>query len=176
MIRPYLSHMIHDHKIKGDWEIQLTMAINFFSFKDFEEIRTMYTKSNNIDIIIGNKTDEIIEELFESFLQKYQQGLEKSMGGSEFASDSVDSLYYKLHQISLNRGPSYVDSPKWLKNKKATIKPKDNDDKCFKYAVTAELNYQNIEKDPQRISKIKPFIHQYNWKEMNFPSNKKDWK
>ena len=37
-------------------------------------------------------------------------------------------------------------------------------------------NYEQIKKDPQRISKIKPFIDQYNWKEINFPSHRKDWK
>ena len=49
--------MINDHKTQGEWKIQLTMAINFISSKDSEEIRTMYTKSDNIEIIIGNKTD-----------------------------------------------------------------------------------------------------------------------
>ena len=52
------------------------------------------------------------------------------------------------------------------KNKKATINPKNNDDKCFQYALTVALNYEKIKKDPQRISKIKPFIDQYNWKEI----------
>ena len=49
--------MINDHKTQGEWKIQLTMAINLISSKDSEEIRTMYTKSDNIEIIIGNKTD-----------------------------------------------------------------------------------------------------------------------
>ena len=69
----------------------------------------------------------------------------------------------------------YIDSPEWLKNKK-TINPKNNDDNCFQYALTVALNYQNIKKDPQRISKIKPFINQYDWKGINFPSQKEDWK
>ena len=45
--------------------------------------------------------------------------------------------------------------------KSATVIPKNNNDNCFQYALTVALNYQNIEKDPQRISKIKPFINQY---------------
>ena len=109
--------------------------------------------------MVGSETDEIIEELFESFLQLYQENLEESVRGSEFVFDSVDSLYYNLNKISLSRGGSYIDSPKWLK-KKATINPKDNDDKCFQYALTVALNYEQIKKDPQRISKIKPFIDQ----------------
>ena len=58
------------------------------------------------------------------------------------------------------------------KNKKATINPKNNDDKCFQYAIIVELNRELIKKDPQRIFKIKPFIHQYNWKEIDFPSHR----
>ena len=85
-------------------------------------------------------------------------------------------MEYKLNKIGLNRGGSYIDSPKWLKNKKATINSKNNDDKCLQYALTVALNYQNIKKDPQRISKIKPFLDQYIWKEIDFPALQKDWK
>ena len=98
------------------------------------------------------------------------------MRGSEFICDSVNALYYDLNKISLSRGRSYIDSPEWLKSKKATINPKNNDDKCFQYALTVALNYQNIKNNPETISKIKPFIDQYDWKEINFPSHKKDWK
>ena len=47
------------------------MAINFFSSKDSEEIRTLHSKSDNIKILIGNETGETIEDLFDSFLQRY---------------------------------------------------------------------------------------------------------
>ena len=66
---------------------------------------------------MGNKIDEIIEEFFESLLQRYQKRLEESIRGSEFVFDSVDLLYCKLHEICLNRGGSYIDSPECLKNK-----------------------------------------------------------
>ena len=87
MIRPYLSDIINDYETQGkleengeretesEWKIQLTMAINFISSKDSNETRTMHAKSNNVEIMMGNKTSEIIEELFKSFLQKYQEGL-----------------------------------------------------------------------------------------------------
>ena len=63
------------------------------------------------------------------------------------------------------------------KNKKAKINPinKDNN-KCFQYAVTVGLNHEEIKKDPQGITKCKPFINKYNWEEINFPSEKDDWK
>ena len=62
----------------------------------------------------GSDTDEVIEELFESFLQRYEQNLEEKMKGSEFEF-GVNFLYYDFNKISLNRGGSYIDSPKWLK-------------------------------------------------------------
>ena len=75
------------------------MAINFISSKDSDETRTMHTKSINIEIMTGSETDEIIEHIFESSLQKYQEGLEESMRGSEFVYDSVDVLYYNLNKV-----------------------------------------------------------------------------
>ena len=82
--------MINDHKTQNEWKIELTMQINFISSKDSDETRTMHTKSDNIEIMMGNETDEIIEKLFKSLLQKYQDGLEESMRGSKFIRDSVD--------------------------------------------------------------------------------------
>ena len=191
MIRPYLSDIINDHKTPknlrvhssnevidyetqfGEWKIQLTMSINFISSKDSGKTRNLHTqKSNNIEIM----TYEIIEKLFWSLIQNYQNDLEESITGSKFNFDSVDLLYYHLQKISLKRGGSYIDSPEWLKNKKATINPKNNDDNCFQYALTVALNYQNIKNNPEIISKMKPFVDQYNWKEIDFPSRQKDWK
>ena len=124
------------------------MYCNYLYSKDSNQTCTVHSKSNNI-VLIGNKTDEIIEELFDS--QKYQKGLEESMKSSEFVFDSANPLHYELHKISLNQGGSYIDSPKWLKNKKANINPKNSDDKCFQYAITVSLNYEQMKKDPQGI-------------------------
>ena len=85
------------------------MEINFISSRDSNETRIMLTNSDNIEIMIGNETDEIIKKLFESLLQKYQEGLEKSIEGSEFIFDSIDLLYYKFHKISLNRFSKMVE-------------------------------------------------------------------
>ena len=53
-------------------------------------------------------------------------------------------------------------------------KPKNTDNECFQYATTLALNFNNIDKH-QRISKVKPFIDNYNWNDINFPAAKKDW-
>ena len=169
--------MIIDCKTQGEWEIQLTVSISFISSNDSDETGNLRIKSNNIEILMGNETDKIIEELSEPLLQKYQEGLQESMRrGINFIFDSVDSLYYNLQKISLKRGGSYIDFHEWLQNKKATINPKNNDNNCFQYALTAALNYQNIKSHPERISNLKPFISKYDWKEIHFlPHPSKDW-
>ena len=101
------------------------MVINFIcSIPDSDETRTMHTKSDNIDVTMVSETDETIDELFKSLLQRCQEGLEESMRRIYFTFDSVDALYYDLNRISSSRGGSYKSSPKWLKNKKATKNPK----------------------------------------------------
>ena len=78
-------------------------------------------------------------------------------------------MYYKLHKISLNRAGSFIDSPKWLKIKKATINSKTNDDKCFQYLITVALNHEQVKGHPETISNFEPSTDRYDWKERNLP-------
>ena len=168
LIEQYLKELINYYKNKGEWKLKLTAEINFISLKPgSDETRIMHTRSDN---------EEIIEELFKSFLRKYEEKLQEKMKGSDFDFDGVNFLYYDFNKISINRGGSYIDSPKMLKNKKSTINPKNNDYKCFQYAVTLALNFDKINKNSERVSKIKPFIDQYSWSDIDFPSTSKDWK
>ena len=64
-----------DYKTEGERKIQLTMEINSVSSKDSDEIRRTHTKSDNIDILMGSETNNIIKEIFKSLLQKCQGGL-----------------------------------------------------------------------------------------------------
>ena len=63
-----------------------------------------------------------------------------------------------------------------MKNKKATTKPVNDDDKCFQYAAKVALNYKKFGKHVHRIPKTKSFINKYNCKEINYPLRKDDWK
>ena len=74
-------------------ENSLTMPINFMSCKDFQETRTMHTKSHNVETMMGNETDDIIKDLFESLLQRYQEGLEGKMKESEFIFEFYPPLF-----------------------------------------------------------------------------------
>ena len=169
--------MVDDHKGGGAWKIQLTMRIIFVSFTDANETRVMHTKSDNIKIMSGIETDDAINELFNFFRRRYQEGLETKMKGSSFIFERIDLLEYHLHKISLNRGSSYIKSPEWIKNKGVTINPRNTKNHMsFQYALTAAWNHQNIDYHPERISKLRPFINNYNWKDIEFPLHSKDWR
>ena len=161
MFKPYLIDLINNHKTK-EYKIQINMHVNFLSSNDTGEIRTIFVWSDNEEIRLGNETDDIVKGLLNSFLNNYQKEEIVLRNGSNFVFESVDLLSYHIHKTSLKRGKSYIKSPEWLINKRATINPKNEDNKCFQYSITVALNHQNIESHPERISNIKPFIDQYN--------------
>ena len=117
----------------------------------------MNTKSDNIETVMDSETNYIIEKLCESLLQKCQKDWKNQWDEANLFP--IVLLYcITTLKIGLKRSRSYIDSPKWLKNKKATINQKNNDDNCFQYALTVALNYQNIKNNLERISKVNPFL------------------
>ena len=112
LIEKYLRELIEEYKLKGEWKVQLAIEINFISLKPgSNETHIMYTRSDNVEMF-GYDNDDIIEQLFESLLQKYEENLQNKMRGSEFEFDGVNFLYYDFNKTSINRGGSYIDSPK----------------------------------------------------------------
>ena len=90
LIEQYLRELINYYKNKGEWKVQLIADINFISLKpDSDETRVMYTKSDNVEIRIGDDINDVIKELFKSLLKRYQENLQEKMRGSEFGFDGV---------------------------------------------------------------------------------------
>ena len=118
----------------------------------------------------GRDTDNIIRELFESFLKNHQEEL-KIIKGSEFIFESVELMVYKLHRVHLRRGGSYIKSHEWLLYKGATINPKnEKDDKYFQYSLTSVFSYNEIKKKEfQNI--FKKIKHE----DTDFSSHQRDW-
>ena len=78
-----------------------------------------------------------------------------------------------------------LNSLGWLRGKKEEIinnnnnnnnNNNDNNNNDFQNALDDALNYQTIEKHPQRISKLKSYINDYNWERIDFPAGPKEWK
>ena len=79
-----------------------------------------------------------------------------------------------LRQLNLTRGSSYLPLPDWLASKKVIINPKNADQECFKWAVIAALQFQNIESHPERISNLNKFSNNYDWSGLVFPVSFRD--
>ena len=164
LIKPHLEDLINEKKNKGEWKLQLTAKISFVSLKpDSDETRLMHTRSNATEFMSGSETEEIIESLYRSLLQNYNDNLQGKMKGSDFVFNGINYFYYDFNRVSINRGGSYIESPKWLKDKKSTVNQKNNDYKCFQYTTTLALNFDKVTGHPERITKkFKCFINKYN--------------
>ena len=126
---------------------------------------------------VGDDTNDIINKIVDLFFENYEREENILHNGSNYVFDCIDLTLAQLHSIELKRGSSYIPSPKWVLDKRATINPKNlNDENCFAYALVAKLHHEEINKNPQRISKLKPYISNYNWKDINVPAGQKDWK
>ena len=98
-----------DLKKSGTCKVQLTIEINFTSSKDVDEERVMHSKSENTEFKTFDNLNNVVDELFKSFLLRYQTRLGTSMRGSGFIFDSVLPLYYKCNKINFRRGGSVKD-------------------------------------------------------------------
>ena len=88
---------------------------------------------------------------------------------SGFTLDKIMHLCRNFHKLALTRGGSYNELPKWLRSKKAVIKAQNKHEECFKWAVIGAFHHEEIKKDHQRISRLRPYEKQYNWEGLEFP-------
>ena len=93
----------------------------------------------------------------------------KTQVESGFLLDKIMHLYIYFHRLALIRGSSYTELPKWIKSKKAVINPQNKNEGCFKWAVIAALHHEEIKHDPERISLLRSYEDQYDWKGLEFP-------
>ena len=122
-------------------------------------------------LLWGSVTGNIIKDLLESFLGNYQKELQ-IIKGSVFNFESVELMDYKLHKVPLKRGGSYIKSPEWLVNKRATINPKNKkDDKRFQYALPLALDYNEIKK-----KELERIFKKIKYEDKDIPSHQRDWK
>ena len=156
---------------RAERKIQLTMQNSCISTKSFEETRTIYTKSEPVKIFMGSNTKYVINKLFSTLLQKFQNAQETSNErGSEFIPGSVELLYYHFQRIDIRRAESYINSRNWIGSKKATTNPKnEKDNECFKWPILSGLNYNKInEKYLKKIEQLKRV-------DIDLSSHQRDW-
>ena len=101
------------------------MQNNCISTKNVEDTCSIYSASKPIETFMRSDTNETIDKLFNTILQRFQKAIATSqINGSELTHESVALLYYNVQKINIRRVESYIKSPDWLVNKEATINPK----------------------------------------------------
>ena len=174
-IRLNVEKLLHKQKVISEKKVQLLISVIFLNYLTNQTVEK-YTYSDNIELRSTDDEKEITSKLFNSLLHKYQETLENKMEGSSFVFDYVNYLDINFQTIDLIRGSSYVKTPLWIWKKKATINPKndaEHDDNCFQYAIIISLHHHELNNHPERISKLKLFINNYNWKKHKFSCTKK---
>ena len=140
-------------------------------FRKEEDLVDLVFNSLMTNIYNLNNLDEIVLEMINNM--KYQ--IENpALLNSRFIFEEVLYMDINIHQLNLTRGSSYLPLPDWLARKKAIINPKDEGQECFKWAVIAALEFQNIESHPERISNLIKFSNKYDWSGLGFPVSVKD--
>ena len=104
--------------------------------------------------------------------KKFRDGIKLSRESSSFVYETVEEFNIHFHKIDLRRGASFIDTPEWLKHKKATINPQNkNDVYCFMYTIGIALYHNELGKNPGRISKKLDIYSAFNWHNIDFPTS-----
>lgn len=93
-----------------------------------------------------------------------------NLPSSGFVLNRIIKMEIDYTKLKLTRGSSYIELPKWIKNKKAIINPiNKKDNECFKWSVIASLHHSDIKQNPERVTKLKKYENLYNWTGLTFP-------
>ena len=122
-------------------------------------IRTMTIQVLNEDEIIMN---DIFAKLTDG-IATYQRE------GSGWKFEGVSACQINISKYAPLRGSSYIDLPEYIKNKQCCINVKNNDEKCFAWAVLSALHPVDRKNHPDRVSKYRAYYDRYNWSGISFP-------
>ena len=167
-IRRSLINLIGKETRGRSARAQTSMWIRFRKDEDLVELvfNSLMTNIYNL-----NNLEEIVLEMINKM--KYQ--IENpALLNSRFIFEEVLYMDINIHQLNLTRGSSYLPLPDWLARKKAIINPKNEDRECFKWAVIVASRWEEINNNPERISKLKRFEKDFDWSGIGFPVSVKD--
>ena len=171
----YLRVLIDKNKLY-EQKIQLDMGINMVHISEQKRI-THFSKSDNVICLPSSDTNKIISQLLTSLYEKYEKDLTISRASSSFSYESVEELNIHFNKIDLKRGASFIETPKWLKSKKATINPKNaHDVYCFMHAITIALFHKELGTNPERITKkLIAYAQNFIWHDIDFHASYEDY-
>ena len=174
-VNPYLTMLIDENKGE-EQKIKVDIGFNMLHMDDKRRI-THFSKSANIICRPSSDTNVVLNDLLSSLYDKYQVDLTTSRTSRSFVFESVEECNIQFHKKDLRRGASYIELPNWLQNKKCTINPKnENDVYCFMHAITIALYHNELDSNPERISKkLMQYANKLNWHNIDFPASYEDY-
>ena len=165
-VKPRVINLI---KSKGSIKVKLILTVRFtkenpatgnidinvYSFASKMEI---VTESTDISVLYDQMVDKIFE-LIQNFNNR----------GSGWQFDRIEHLDININPFNPLSASSYILLPKKLYEKKAIINVKnENDNECFKWAVTSAVF--PAEKNAERLSKqMRKDSEKFDWTGIEFP-------
>ena len=167
-IRRYLIDLIRKETRGRSIRSQTSVWIRF---RQDEELVNLVFNSLMTDVYNLNNLDQIVLEMINNISYQIEN---PALLNSRFIFEEVLYMDINIHQLNLTRGSSYLPLPDWLASKKAIINPKNADQECFKWAVITASRWEEINNNPERISKLKRFDKDFDWSGIGFPVSFKD--
>lgn len=143
-------HVLKVEMVKGTGDDQMYATPHFHS--------TPYVLFNTLNMVTKIKeSNKRILDLVDQFTEN----------GSNWRVNKVESLYVNCAVYKPLRGSSYVELPPWIKNSKSCINVKNNDNKCFSYAILSCLYPAKSHSD--RVSNHVKNLDKLNMKDIEYP-------
>ena len=169
-IRSFLIDLLKKESRTGAVRSQTTTWIRFRKDQELVELAFNSRMTNVYNL---SNMDEIVNEMIANIKGQIEN---PALLNSRFMFDEVLFTNVDFHQLNLTRGSRYLPLPNWLARKKAIINPKNEDQECFKWAVIAASRWEEINNNPERVSKLKRFEKDFDWSGIEFPVSVKDIK
>ena len=145
----------------------LSQATTWIRFtKDGVDMVNLAFNNRMMSVYELNDKDEIVTAVIEHMKQQIEN---PALRNSKFVFDGVIHMDIDFHRLNLTRGSSYIPLPDWLSKKKAIINPKNSDMECLKWAVIAAMKWEEMQRDHQRVSKLRRYENEFDWSGLEFP-------
>ena len=167
-IKNSISHVLKKETTQWAIRSQTTTWIRFMKGDDYINLAF---NSRMTPVYMLNDIDSIVRSMINHMAQQVEN---PALKDRKFVFDNIMHTDISMHRLNLRRGSSYIPLPDWLAKKKAIINPKNLDMKCFKWSVIAASKWEEIERDHQRVSKLRRYEGEFDWSGMSYPVSTKD--
>ena len=162
-VRKFLIELLAKESKMGAVRSQ---AMTWIRFRKDGEMVELAFNSRMLNVYNLSNMNEIVNTMISHMKQQIEN---PALSDSKFVFDEVVNMDVNFQQLNLTRESSYLHLPDWFARKKAIINPKNSDLECFKWAVIAAMRWEEIGKNPKRITKLKRFENDFDWTGVGFP-------